>query len=555
MNIDQKNNTMRIKKIISMALLSLSLSVWNGGAQEYANALDGLVGELSATTVGGTVLVSKKGEAVYRNSFGAADLELGVGMRPEHVLRIGSLTKQFTAAAILKLEEEGRLSIGDDITEYIKDYPDGHGITVAHLLSHTSGIANYTDMPELKGDIRRKDLSPGELMALFKDAPLDFAPGTGFKYSNSGYILLGMIIEAVSGTTYADYLDKTFFGPLGMDKTRYDDTSGIIIDRVPGYDREKGGYRNTDYLSMAIPYAGGALLSTVDDLSVWNKAVMGHGILSRGAVGKAHSRYVLDNGERIDYGLGWRLGNVQGSPSIKHGGSVNGFTSFALYLPEEEVFVALLTNCGCTWPIEDIASKMAAVAMGRPYELGSVEVPAKSLERLQGEYLSDQGVLRTIRLEDGTLLYFGKGGEKTRLLPLGGNRFRLDGTLSILDFGDGQGNGPQGFVTHGLYSPVHWERTATRIKAYRTVPLSKRDLERYGGDYKFPNGRVFKVVSEQDRMYGQMGSNREEIRHLGGGRFHAVGIDALLLFTAGPNDKINGLTIVQKNEKKAVKVR
>jgi len=179
--------------------------------------------------------VVKEGEVIYRKAFGKANLELDVDMRPEYILQIGSITKPFTACAILKLMEEGKLSLQDDITKYIEDYPThGHTITIEHLLTHTSGIKSYTGMDEWTSEVRKKNFTPEELTDFFKNQPMDFAPGEKYSYNNSAYFLLGYLIEILSGKTYEVFIDSVFFQPLGLNNSFYGNTSRIIKNRAAG---------------------------------------------------------------------------------------------------------------------------------------------------------------------------------------------------------------------------------------------------------------------------------------------------------------------------------
>jgi D-alanyl-D-alanine carboxypeptidase len=216
------------------------------------------------TQPGAAVLVARDGETIVREAYGMADLELGVPLRPEHVFGIGSITKQFTAVAVLMLAEEGKLSLDDDITRFIPEYPThGHRITIEDLLHHTSGIRSYTAMPEFQ-EMMRVDLTLDSLIAVFQHEPLDFAPRENWIYSNSGYVLLGKIIEEASGQAYADFLRQHVFEPSGLESTYYGGARRIIPGRVSGYERLRDGWRNAEYVSMTIPHAAGALLSTVE---------------------------------------------------------------------------------------------------------------------------------------------------------------------------------------------------------------------------------------------------------------------------------------------------
>ncbi len=239
---------------------------------------------------GAAVLVAKGGDVILRKGYGMADMELGVKMRPEMVFRIGSITKQFTSVGIMILVEQGKIKLDDLITVYLTDYPlKGKKVTVRHLLNHTSGIRSYTSMPEF-GKIMRKDLSVSELIDVFKNEKFDFDPGDKYLYNNSGYILLGAIIEKVSGEKYADYIKENVFDKAGMENSLYDDTAAIIKNRAKGYSLTKKGVVNASFLSMTLPYAAGSLLSTVDDLYKWNRALNSGQLISKKSLKQVYTR-------------------------------------------------------------------------------------------------------------------------------------------------------------------------------------------------------------------------------------------------------------------------
>ena len=271
-------------------------------------------------------------------------MELGVPLEPKHVFRLGSITKQFTAVAILMLAEEGKLSLDDDITEHLPGYPTGgHRITIEDLLHHTSGIVSYTGMPEWRVLIR-EELEPDSLIAIFRDQPLEFEPGTEWSYSNSGYALLGRIIEVASGEGYAEFIRSRIFEPLGMADSYYGDPSRIIPNRAEGYERTETGWRNDDYLSMSSPYAAGALLSTVDDLDRWYDALEAGTLVEPALLDQAYTSARLADGRHAGYGYGWTIGDIAGYRSIEHGGGIPGFLTHALRVPQEDLLVIVLTN-------------------------------------------------------------------------------------------------------------------------------------------------------------------------------------------------------------------
>ncbi|HYD92214.1 MAG TPA: serine hydrolase domain-containing protein, partial [Flavobacterium sp.] len=242
---------------------------------------------------GVTALVSSRGNIIYKKAFGMADVELNVPMRTDHIFRIASITKQFTAVAILQLMEAGKLNLKDEITRFIPDYPmQGATITIEHLLTHTSGIRDFTS---IKDTVQRfkMDFTPTEVISYFQNQPMRFAPGTKYEYSNSNYFLLGYIIEKITGKTYAQYLEDHFFKPLGMANSFYGDDQKLIQNRAAGYTRGQKGIENAVAISMTQPYAAGAILSTVEDLFKWNQALLSYKLVKKETLEKAFTRYKL----------------------------------------------------------------------------------------------------------------------------------------------------------------------------------------------------------------------------------------------------------------------
>ncbi|MCF6317826.1 MAG: beta-lactamase family protein [Proteobacteria bacterium] len=404
-------------------------------SKKFDVLLNVLLNELfSKDGPGGVALVVKDGKTLYRKAFGMANLELGVKMKPENVFRIGSITKQFTATAIMQLVEQVKIDLDDDITKYIGDYPtNGHTISIEHLLTHTSGIKNYTDMKKWDSEIQKKNFTPKEMIDYFKSQSMDFSPGEEFKYSNSGYFLLGYIIERVSGKSYAKYIYDNIFAPLNMQNSYYGGNSPIIKNRAAGYAKDEEGYKNGDFLSMTQPYSGGSLLSTVDDLSKWYHAVMSDKVITKASREKAHSVFTLNDGSQTDYGYGWFIGNVQGSTMISHGGSINGFRLASNYLPEEKLFITVLSNCFCNYP-GDVAEKIAAIAIDKPFIWKQVSLTEKLLKSYVAVYSSESDRDRTITFDDGKLFSMRTGEEKHEILAFAKDEFFFDGDNLTLQF-------------------------------------------------------------------------------------------------------------------------
>ena len=312
---------------------------------------------------GAAVIVVDDGVVVHRGAYGLANVELGVALEPEMVFHIGSITKQFTAAAILVLQEQGKLSINDPITKHMPDYPiQGERITIEHLLTHTSGISEYI-VGRYYTDAVRADVSPGDLIELFKDQPAYFRPGDEHRYNNSGFVLLGAIIEDISGKSYGDFIRDEIFTPLELDDSHYGGYD-LIPNRVSGYQFSDGEFRNATYASITWSFSAGGLLSTVDNLADWHAALADESLpgVSYESMGR---RFVLNDGETIDYAYGLTFIDVHSREAIGHGGGYPGFTGISFYLPEDGVYIAVLSNNADKQPNRtEVATQVAAIILG-----------------------------------------------------------------------------------------------------------------------------------------------------------------------------------------------
>lgn len=309
----------------------------------------------------GSVLIAKDRNILASKGYRMANYEHDVPNTPQTKFRLGSMTKQFTAAAIMQLQEQGKLNVEDSIDKYIPDYPNGDRITLHHLLTHTSGIPNLTSFPEHRKTIMIP--SPVEKTILrFKNKPLEYAPGEQFKYSNSGYLLLGYVIEKVSGKTYEDYLEENIFHPLNMVNSGYDHHSTVLKNRAEGYHLTKDGLINAPYVAMSMPHAGGALYSTVEDLFLWDQALNTEKILKKSSLEKMFTPF------KGNYGYGWRIDSIFGHKRIHHFGSIFGFqTHIARYVGDNTLVVFLCNQR----PIntKKISEDLAAIVFGKPYKL------------------------------------------------------------------------------------------------------------------------------------------------------------------------------------------
>lgn len=394
--------------------------------------IDELIQETyNATEPGAAVIVVKDGEVIFRKGHGMANLELGVPIEPDMVFRIGSITKQFTAVAILMLVEQGKLSLDDSISKFLTDYPTrGHVITIEHLLTHTSGIKSYTNMPEWLS-LWRKDFTVEELITFFKDQPMDFAPDTRWAYSNSGYTLLGAVIEKVSGQTYEQFIQQNIFTPLGMKQSYLDSTSRLIPRRADGYDKDSEGYVNAPYISMTQFFSAGALTSTVDDLAIWDAALYTEQLLKQETLQKAFIPHQLANGDPTSYGYGWGISEYEGHLQITHGGFIHGFLTYAIRMPNDRVFVAVFSNNGGVSSAL-LAFKVAASVIGKPYKDPIViELGPEAIARYEGVYKTNDSEESRITREENRLYSQVMQDPRVELVAYTPNEFFIKGNSPV----------------------------------------------------------------------------------------------------------------------------
>ena len=425
------------KTILFLALsllVNLAFAQQKDDKQLFADFDKMLSEQFKTNETGATALVSRKGQIIYKKAFGMANLEYNTPMKVDNIFRIGSITKQFTAVAILQLMEQGKLNLQDSINKFIPDYPThGHKITIEHLLTHTSGIQSYTNMKDFEKKMTL-DLTPTELIDYFKKEPMEFAPGTKWNYNNSGYFLLGYIIEKVSGKTYPQYIEENFFKPLGMTNSLFGSDSKIVKNRAGAYDKDSTGFVNAPYLNMNQPYSAGSIQSTVEDLFKWHQAVHAYKLVKKESLDKAFTKYKLTDGKETEYGYGWGLGNIQGSPTIGHGGGIPGFLTQSIYLPKEDVFVAVFSNCGCNPPF-DIGDKMATLAIGKTIPTHTeIKVDASILEPYIGDYEITPKLILTVTKEQNRLFTQATGQEKLEVFAESATTFFLKVVDAQIEF-------------------------------------------------------------------------------------------------------------------------
>lgn len=301
---------------------------------EYMNS------QVKTSRFSGSILVALGGKVLLARGYGLANIELNVINDPGSKFRLGSVTQQFTAMAILELQEEERLNIQDSVCRYIPDCPnDWQAIKIVNLLTHTSGISNFTELPDYESTSMLPTTVP-ELLARFKREPPESKPGEKFKYSNSGYQVLGAVIEKASGKPYAKYLAEHIFVPIEMRETGYDSSTSILSNRASGYRQnvETGALLNATYLDMSIPFSAGGLYSTVEDLYRWDRALYTEKLISKKSLNQMFTPY------RDGYGFGWRILKEFQRKVLMHAGRINGFSAAIRRYPDDDACVIVLGN-------------------------------------------------------------------------------------------------------------------------------------------------------------------------------------------------------------------
>jgi CubicO group peptidase (beta-lactamase class C family) len=409
----------KISFFIIILLSSLSLA-----AQEAAQKLDELVTAYTQMEqFNGSVLVAQKGVILLQKGYGyknAAKKEMNDATT---VFQIGSITKQFTSAIILRLQEKKKLSIQDKLSKYFPDLPFADSVTIENLLSHTSGIFNYTNNGEFMKTEAVKPATREKILALFKDKPLEFTPGSKFNYSNSGYMLLGYIIEKVTGKPYEKVVHEMVFTPLHMNHSGFDFTNLYSPDKAVGYFAlTKSANTPAPVVDSSASFAAGAIYTSVEDLYKWDRALFTEKIISKASLKDAYTP------RKGTYGLGWNIDTAYGKPVYAHGGGIFGFSSNILRDPEEDICIILFDNKG-DGGLEKITGGLNAILHNKPYTIPkekiAIAVDSSLLKQYTGEYELAPNFILTISLEQGRLMVQATGQGKAEMFAERENFFFL----------------------------------------------------------------------------------------------------------------------------------
>lgn len=442
------------KKLFYFSVLLFSFSLGNQAIAQkpglnYAKQqkIDSLISSYYSDSLPGiSILIAENNSVLLKKAIGMADMELNVKLSPDNVFAIGSTSKQFTAVAILKLVEQGKLDLRADIKTYLPGYnTHGQKITIENLLSHTSGISSFTEMKGFD-KVYMSDLSPKEMISSFEDSALLFNPGTNWSYSNSGYLLSAYIIQQVSGKDFKDFMKEYLFAPAGMTHTYFGSNSDIIPMRAHGYDAAgENKVRHTDYYSWSWPWGAGNIMSTTGDMLAWNEALQSGKIIKKELLKKAFTPYILTNGISANYGYGWIINKVAGKTVISHGGAIGGYLADVARIEENGTTIIILTNTTAISP-SDLLENILMVLLDVPAMKAQPLAKGQDLKEYEGVYevnysggritanSGPEKLYRTVTTDGNKLFIQRTGRSKIELEPFGKDLFFISNSRQQFRF-------------------------------------------------------------------------------------------------------------------------
>lgn len=499
-----------------------------------------------------SVVITENGKTAYRNERGLANIDAKIAITPSTSFRFASITKQFTAAAILKLADQGKISLDDPLTKYLPDYPGpGGAATVRQLLNHTSGIMPYTQIPGWveKANTGASTTTQG-LIDEFKAVPLQFKPGEKYEYNNSGYVLLGAILEKVTGKSWDEAIVAIVTGPLGLQSIMSGIHEPQVRGMAVGYTDDDGKAVPSAVIHMSNPHAAGALIGTTDDLARWGNALHSGKVLSPASYAAMTRAQTLNSGEAIAYGFGLVPSDVRGQRTIGHNGNIFGFGTSSLYIAAPKIFIAVLSNSDATVEADVLATRLAAAAIGDPFpEFTAQPVEMKAVAPLLGSYALPVG--ERLFIERGGKLYTRRsGGGEREVFPVGDNRFFYgnDGLtwFAIRDGADGKKVMEMHHNGASEAELATWSGPAPAEKPAVQVPGNV--LDSYTGSYVAPIG-TFLITRNDDTIAVKLGNQPTiAMRPISATEFEVAQVGAKLSFGEIVDGKAQILTLNQNGQ-------
>jgi CubicO group peptidase (beta-lactamase class C family) len=535
--------------------LSIFLFVISANALVAQSSIDQQVDELLAKAYptnepGAAVLVVKDNKVILKKGYGLANLNPSKPVTPEMIFRIGSITKQFTSTAILKLAEQGKLDLKANITKYIPDFnTQGKVVTIEELLDHTSGIKSYTSLPDVMA-VEKKGLfvSTTDMLKTIQSQPFDFEPRSQWLYNNSGYFLLGVIIEKVSGVSYNEYVTKNLFKPAGM-KSSYVDDPKLPYGFTTGYAKANDTeYKVADYVHTSIPFSAGSIFSTVEDLWKWNQAVFNYKLIKKESLERAWEPATLTNGSKVSYGYGWSITRVGDSKAIGHGGGIDGFLSYEVYVPDLKLYVCILSNNTSKSPDEQayrVAELVAGINRQSP---SAIQLDEPTAQEYIGVYKISNTEDRVITKKGSQFYSQRTGGNKFEIFPYAKDAFYFKDSPSRLKFiRNTEGKIESAEMKGREYVAQVATRTNKPLPVDRVeIALDNAIFDRYVGEYELAPGFIIKVWREENKFRTQAtGQQPIDIFAESETKFFLKVIDAQLEFKQDDEGNVSELVLFQ----------
>jgi CubicO group peptidase (beta-lactamase class C family) len=529
----------------------------------------------------GSALVADNGQVVLKKGYGLANMEWNIPNTPDTKFRLGSITKQFTATLILQLVEQGKIKLDAKVTDYLPDYRKDTGakVTIHNLLSHTSGIPNYTALPGFFQNVSRNPFTVEDFIKKYASGDLEFEPGTKFVYSNTNYFLLGAIVEKLTGKKYEEVLKERIFDPAGMKHTGYDHWSTILDKRATGYTRTPAGYENAPYLDMSIPYAAGSLYSTVEDLYLWDQALYGDRILS------AASKDLMFKANLNNYGYGFFMRKIPLGPNkfqvsvIEHNGGINGFATTIVRMVDNRRLVVLLDNTERGQYLDQIAARVMSILYDQPYEL-----PKRSIAELLLNTIVTRDVASGIKQYRG-LKTAPSAGEydfaETELNSLGYRLLQMRKIAEAIEIfklnvemypqssnvydslGEAyRAHGDKDLAVTNYQKSLELDPKNTNATAklaalkndQKEVKADPKIYDTYAGDYELEPGLTITITSENGRLMAQLtGQQKLELFPSSETEFSLRIVDAQVTFVKDEQGKVTGLILNQNGRRMTAK--
>ena len=498
---------------------------------------------------GAAVIVTDDGKTVYAAGQGMADIAAKRPIAPDTIFRLGSITKQFSAAIMLQLAAEGTVSLDDKLSKFFPDYPKpGADATIAQLLNHTVGVQSYTGIPGWMVEAKTaRPYTTEEMIAEFRDMPAPSTPGEKFAYNNSGYVLVGAVIEKVTGKPWHQVVEERIAKPLGLTTIRYGVQESETPRMAAGYTEREGKVVPSQKIHMSVPHAAGALIGSVEDLAKWNAALHGGKVIPAAYYARMIQPTRLPDGSTEDYGFGISNREVRSHKALGHGGGIFGFSTDSIYLPKEDVFVAVFANSDD--PTTDpgmVMMKLAALAVDDPFPtFEKTALDPKAVEPWIGLYSVKDGE-RRVFLRDGKLYTQRTGGGELEAYAAGDGRYFYPKSLTWFELKrDANGTPVVAMFQQGSASAEETARSGPIPPEPKAAEVPRATLATYAGAYDSAIGKFTVALPPEGPMTVQLaGQQPLPVQAVSTTEFRTVGVDARIEFQMADGE-VTGLVLKQ----------